>query len=254
MSQSDKDRIVALRALLHKYSHAYYNLNSTLVPDAEYDKLFDELVELEAQHPDFADPYSPTRRVGQTPLDKFVQFQHTLPMLSLEKAKTEEELIQFNKRITDSLDASAQIEFCCEPKLDGVALSLHYQHGLLTRAVTRGDGFTGEDVTQNAKTIKSVPLKLFGTDHPAFLEVRGEAYIPLQHFAQMNARMAESDEKQFANPRNAASGSLRQLDPKIAASRPLFFSAYAVGDYDDPSGQLDAASHHNRLQQLKQMG
>lgn len=252
--QADKARIVALRALLHKYSHAYYNLNTTLVPDAEYDQLFDELVALEAKHPELADEHSPTRRVGQTPLDKFVQFQHTLPMLSLEKAKTEDELTQFNKRIADSLDASAEIEFCCEPKLDGVALSLHYQHGLLIRAVTRGDGFTGEDVTQNAKTIKSVPLKLFGDTHPAFLEVRGEAYIPLQDFSQMNARMAQNSEKLFANPRNAASGSLRQLDPKIAAERPLFFSAYAVGDYDDASGQLDQASHYTRLQQLQQMG
>ncbi|WP_214000732.1 NAD-dependent DNA ligase LigA [Arsukibacterium sp.] len=254
MSHSDKDRIVELRALLHQYSHAYYNLNTSAVPDAEYDSLYDELVELESQYPDFFDEHSPTQRVGARPLDKFLQFVHKLPMLSLEKAKTEDELTQFNRRISDSLDSAAEIEFCCEPKLDGVALSLHYQHGLLTRAVTRGDGITGEEVTQNAKTIKSVPLKLFGKRFPAFLEVRGEAYIPLKQFELMNDRSVGSGEKLFANPRNAASGSLRQLDSKIAAARPLFFTAYSVGDVEDSELQLDQHSHYQRLQQLQAMG
>ena len=254
MSDSKKARILELTELLHQYSHAYYNLNTTSVPDAEYDELFDELVALEAAYPDFIQEHSPTQRVGAKPLDKFSQFEHTLPMLSLEKAKTEEELSQFNKRISESLDSESEITFCCEPKLDGVALSLHYQHGLLKRAVTRGDGFTGEDVTQNARTIKSVPLKLLGDEHPAMLEIRGEAYIPLSMFAQMNDRSGASGEKLFANPRNAASGSLRQLDAKIASCRPLSFSAYSVGDVEDTHTQLDQSSHYARLQQLQSMG
>jgi DNA ligase (NAD+) len=254
MSNSDKDRILELRELLHKYSHAYHNLNTSIVPDAEYDNFYDELVELESKYLDFSDEHSPTQRVGERPLDKFLQFKHKLPMLSLEKAKTEDELTQFNKRISDSLDSNDEIEFCCEPKLDGVALSLHYQNGLLKRAVTRGDGLTGEDVTQNAKTIKSVPLILFGKNNPAFLEVRGEAYIPLKKFELMNDRSVGSGEKSFANPRNAASGSLRQLDSKIASSRPLFFSAYSVGDFDGSDLQLDQYSHYRRLQQLQNMG
>ncbi|WP_372628163.1 NAD-dependent DNA ligase LigA, partial [Arsukibacterium sp.] len=254
MSDSKKARMRELTDQLQQYSHAYYNLNQTMVPDAEYDVLFDELVALEAAFPESVQPHSPTQRVGATPLDKFSQFEHALPMLSLEKAKTEDELIQFNKRISDSLDVESDMVFCCEPKLDGVALSLHYQHGVLARAVTRGDGFTGEDVTHNARTIKSIPLKLLGADQPAMLEVRGEAYIPLDLFAQMNERSGSSGEKLFANPRNAASGSLRQLDAKIASSRPLSFSAYSVGDVDDEHAKLDQSSHYARLLQLQRMG
>ena len=254
MSDSKKARMRELTDLLQQYSHAYYNLNQTLVPDAEYDALFDELVALEAAFPDSVQQHSPTQRVGATPLDKFSQFEHALPMLSLEKAKTEDELIQFNKRISDSLDVESDMVFCCEPKLDGVALSLHYKHGALARAVTRGDGFTGEDVTHNARTIKSIPLKLLGADQPAMLEIRGEAYIPLDLFAQMNDRSGSSGEKLFANPRNAASGSLRQLDAKIASCRPLSFSAYSVGDVDDEHAKLDQSSHYARLLQLQGMG
>lgn len=254
MNKLIKERISDLKELLHKYSHSYYNLNISLVPDAEYDELYDELVKLEKQYPEFVDPFSPTQRVGTTPLDKFEQHGHKVPMLSLEKAKTYEELEQFYKRILESLDATEEMEFCCEPKLDGVAVSLHFENGTLNKAVTRGDGYTGEVVTHNVKTIKSVPLTLFKNTYPKFLEVRGEAYIPLDKFEMMNVRSILKNEKLFANPRNAASGSLRQLDPKIASLRPLFFSAYSVGDFEDGDGKISSSSHYQRLQQLKSMG
>ena len=254
MNESIKSKISELRELLHKYSHSYYSQNFSIVPDSEYDKLYDELVELEKDYPEFFDEHSPTQRVGATPHEKFAQYKHIVPMLSLDKANKEIDLIQFNKRISDSLDNEKDIEFCCEPKLDGVALSLHYEHGVLVRAVTRGDAYVGEDVTHNARTIRSIPLKLFGDQHPEFLEVRGEVYLPLGNFEMLNVSSIIKGEKLFANPRNAASGSLRQLDPRVTSSRKLFFSAYAVGAIEDSKGIFSELSHFSRLQKLKSMG
>ncbi|MEH8020464.1 NAD-dependent DNA ligase LigA [Rheinheimera metallidurans] len=254
MTQSIVLQLQQLRQQLEEYSYQYYVLDNPSMPDAEYDRLYRQLQQLEAAHPELITADSPTQRVGAAPISKFGQVAHSISMLSLDNAFDAGEFHAFSKRIAERLDASAEFSFCCEPKLDGLAVSIRYENGLLVQAATRGDGYTGEDITSNVKTIRAVPLKLKGDKVPAVLEVRGEVFMPLAGFTAMNDKARSEGEKIFANPRNAAAGSLRQLDPKISAQRPLMFYAYAVGAVDDVSGLLDNHSHHQRLMQLKDWG
>lgn len=240
-----------LQTTLNEHNYRYHVLDQPSIPDAEYDRLYHQLKALEQQHPEAITPDSPTQRVGDQPLAGFVQITHQLPMLSLDNVFDEAQLQAFDERVHKGLGMSQDIEYTCEPKLDGVAISLIYKEGLLQTAATRGDGATGEDVTQNVKTIKAIPLKLRGSGYPAVLEVRGEIYMPKAGFEKFNQQAQQRDEKVFANPRNAASGSLRQLDSRITAQRPLAFYAYAIGVVD--GGQMPS-THYEILQQLKQWG
>lgn len=246
-------RMENLRQTLNQHSYQYYVLDNPSIPDADYDELYRELQALEAQHPELITADSPTQRVGAAPLDKFGQVSHQIPMLSLDNAFEAADFHAFYQRMADRLDQQIEFSFCAEPKLDGLAVSIRYENGLLVQAATRGDGFTGEDITSNIKTIRAIPLKLQG-EYPAVLEVRGEVFMPLAGFEAMNEKARASGDKVFANPRNAAAGSLRQLDPRITASRPLSFYAYAVGAVTDPNALLDSKSHYARLQQLKSWG
>lgn len=235
------ERIAALRAEIEAHNYAYYVQDSPTVPDAHYDKLLRELEALEAEHPHLVTPESPTQRVGAPARDGFATVQHEIPMLSLGNAFNAEELTQFVQRVGDRLDkAGSQTEpaFCCEPKLDGIAIALHYEAGRLVRAATRGDGAAGEDITANVRTIPSVPLKLRGNGWPEWLEVRGEVYMPRAGFKALNERALARDEKTYMNPRNAASGSLRQLNPAITRQRPLEFCAYGWGLIREPEKHL----------------
>src|SRR3990167_2245918 len=230
MSLADlKKEINQLKHRIDEHNYRYYVLDDPAISDAEYDKLFQRLRTLEKQHPDLITSDSPTQRVGAAPLKNFPEVKHDISMLSLENAFTDEDLFAFDQRVRDRLKIQAKIEYCCEPKLDGLAVSVRYEKGILVRAATRGDGMTGEEITENIKTIKMVPLHLRGDDIPEVLEVRGEVYMPLKGFELLNANAQKKDEKQFANPRNAAAGSLRQLDPRITASRPLEIFFYGVG-------------------------
>lgn len=222
-------RIEALRREIREHNYRYYVLDDPSVPDAEYDRLMRELETLEAAHPELVTPDSPTQRVGAEPADRFGEVRHVIPMLSLANAFSEDDLNAFYKRIRDRLGTDDDIEFAAEPKLDGLAVSLLYEDGKLVRGATRGDGVTGEDITQNIRTIKTIPLALHGEDWPQVLEVRGEVYMPRKGFEALNARARERGEKTFVNPRNAAAGSLRQLDPRITAERPLAMFCYGVG-------------------------
>ena len=223
-------RAAELRERLERWNYEYHVLDQPSVPDAEYDRTLRELQALEAAHPALARPDSPTRRVGAEPLDAFASVRHEQPMLSLDNAFSDEEFEQFHRRVLDRLgDPEAALEFACEPKLDGVAVSLLYRDGALERAATRGDGTTGEDITDNVATIRSVPLRLRGDGYPAVLEVRGEVYLLHEGFAQLNREAAGRGEKGFVNPRNAAAGSLRQLDSRVTARRPLQLCCYGVG-------------------------
>jgi len=247
----DTSEIDVLRDKLRHHAHCYYVLDDPEIPDAEYDRLFRQLQQLEKKHPELITQDSPTQRVGAAPLNSFKQITHQLPMLSLDNVFSEEELTAFNARVTDRLKTDEQLEFAAEPKLDGLAISLRYEHGVLVSAATRGDGSTGENVTQNIRTIESIPLRLLGDDYPNVLEVRGEVFMPKAGFEKLNEAAREKGEKPFANPRNAAAGSLRQLDPKITATRPLSIYCYSTGVVE--GGQL-ADSHSDILQQLKQFG
>jgi DNA ligase (NAD+) len=232
MPGSDADvraEIGQLREELARHNHRYYVLDDPSVPDAEYDRLMRRLRELEAQHPDLVTPDSPTQRVGGAALEAFTSVRHEVPMLSLDNVFSEDELRGFDRRVRERLVETGDIRYCCEPKLDGVALSLLYEQGLLVRGATRGDGSSGEDITANVRTIPSIPLRLRGEGWPARLEVRGEVYMPRAGFEAFNRRALDTDGKTFVNPRNAAAGSLRQLDPRITAQRPLEFCAYGVG-------------------------
>jgi len=251
-------RIVQLRAELDGHNYRYYVLDEPSIPDAEYDRLFRELQALEAEHPQLVTPESPTQRVGAEALSAFGEVRHEVPMLSLGNAFEEEDLRAFDRSVQGGLGlqggdlfaAGAEVEYSCEPKLDGLAVSLRYESGQLVRGATRGDGSTGEDISSNVRTIRNVPLKLQGEGWPQVLEVRGEVFMPKAGFDELNARQAESAGKTFANPRNAAAGSLRQLDPKITASRPLEFCCYGVGQV---SGEL-RATQVGMLEQLKTWG
>jgi DNA ligase (NAD+) len=253
MNPAIQQRLQQLKDQLAYHNQQYYVLDNPSIPDADYDQLFNELKQIEQQHPELITADSPTQRVGAAPLSKFGQISHQVAMLSLDNAFDADDFAAFYKRMADRIDASKDFEFCAEPKLDGLAVSIRYEQGLLVQAATRGDGFTGEDITANVKTIRAVPLKLQG-DVPAVLEVRGEVFMPLSGFEAMNDKARATGDKVFANPRNAAAGSLRQLDPKITATRPLMFYAYAVGAVEDPARLLNGKSHHNRLQQLKSWG
>ncbi|GIB68737.1 DNA ligase (NAD(+)) LigA [Vibrio cholerae] len=244
-------RLTELRKTLHEHGVRYYVEDAPSIPDAEYDRLMRELLELEAAHPELMSSDSPSLRVGGRPLDAFESVVHEIPMLSLDNAFDDGELESFYRRMTDRIPAVQHSAFCCEPKLDGLAVSLLYENGVLTRAATRGDGTTGENITENVRTIKSIPLRLQGADFPTRLEVRGEVFMPKAGFEALNARALKKGEKQFVNPRNAAAGSLRQLDSKITAQRPLAFYAYSVGVIE--GGEL-STSHYQRFLQLKGWG
>ena len=244
-------RIEELTTLLARYEHEYYVLDAPSVPDSEYDRLLRELAALEAAHPQWRSANSPTQRVGGAALTAFMPVAHELPMLSLDNVFNAEELQAFYRRVQERLVTETKISFCCEPKLDGLAVSLLYIHGELIRAATRGDGSTGEEITHNVRTIRSIPLRLQGEQLPARLEVRGEVFMPKAGFEKWNAKALAAGEKPFANPRNAAAGSLRQLDPRITAQRPLAFYAYGIGVAD---GCELPESHHGRLQWLRQFG
>ena len=244
------ERIQLLRQQLEQYNYQYYVLDQPTIPDAEWDKLLQELIVLETDNPEFFDANSPSQKVGGAPLDAFNQVAHHVPMLSLDNVFSEAELDSFVQRLSDRLNSIAPLAFCCEPKLDGLAISLLYQNGRFVRAATRGDGMVGEDVTENVRTIKSVPLTLLGDNIPEALEVRGEIFMPKKAFVALNEQMLKKREKPFANPRNAAAGSLRQLDSKIAAQRPLAFYAYALGETQGAWPD----THFGRLNALKELG
>lgn len=249
--QEVRERIAALRDELDQHNYRYYVLDEPSIPDAEYDRLMRQLQALEAEHPALVTPDSPTQRVGAAPLSAFAEVAHKVPMLSLDNAFSEEEMQAWDKRLRDRLDVEAAIEYAAEPKLDGLAISLRYEEGQLVQAATRGDGRTGEDVTQNVRTIKAVPLKLRGGDWPAVLEVRGEVFMPKAGFEALNERARKAGEKTFVNPRNAAAGSLRQLDSKVTASRPLAMFCYGLGEVD---GGAPAATHAGTMARLKAWG
>ena len=222
------ERVLHLREQLESHNYRYYVLDTPSIPDAEYDKLFRELQQLESEYPACASPDSPTQRVGAQPSAAFSQYTHRVPMLSLNNAFEEAEVLAFDRRVREGLERET-VEYAVEPKFDGLAISLVYENGLLTVAATRGDGFSGEVVTPNIKTIHTIPLKLHAEHPPQLLEVRGEVLMLKRDFENLNAAQRAKGEKEFANPRNAAAGSLRQLDSKITASRKLTFFAYALG-------------------------
>lgn len=222
------ERINWLKTRIEYHNYKYYVLDSPEISDTEYDKLFAELKALETLHPECVTNDSPTQRVGATPSEKFREATHILPMLSLENAFDDAELIKFDRNVCEGLGLNS-VEYAAEPKLDGLAVSLWYQNGVLTQAATRGDGHTGEDVTTNVRTVRTVPLKLLGGNYPAQLEVRGEIFITKSDFAWLNQHIEQERGKLFANPRNAAAGSLRQLDARITATRPLSFCCYGIG-------------------------
>ena len=247
-----QQQIDTLRQDLRRYEYEYHVLDNPTIPDAEYDRLFHQLKALEAAHPELITADSPTQRVGAKPLSGFAQIRHEIPMLSLDNAFSDEEFYVFVKRIEDRLIRLPEpLTFCCEPKLDGLAVSILYVNGVLTQAATRGDGTTGEDITANIRTIRNIPLQLLMDNPPARLEVRGEVFMPHAGFERLNQQALEKGEKTFANPRNAAAGSLRQLDPKITSKRPLVLNAYGIGiaeGVDLPN------THYDRLQWLKSIG
>ncbi len=248
---SPAEQIKQLRDQLNDWSYRYYVLDDPAVPDAEYDRLFRQLQALEGEHPDLISPDSPTQRVGDVPLEGFNEVRHAVPMLSLGNAFNDEELRDFDQRVRERLDVSGSIDYVAEPKLDGLAVSLVYENGELVRGATRGDGETGEDITANVRTIKSIPLRLRGDKPPALMEVRGEVVMTHRGFAELNRRQAEAEQKTFANPRNAAAGSLRQLDSRITAQRPLEFYAYSLAQLE---GENWPDRHSAILERLRQWG
>lgn len=224
------DEVARLREQLTRYNHNYYVLDDPLISDAEYDRLLRRLQQLETDCPEIRTLDSPTQRVGAPPLSAFAQVQHTVAMLSLDNVFDAEELADFDRRVRRKLQTSEQLVYACEPKLDGVAVSLIYQDGVLVCGATRGDGATGEDITANVRTVPSIPLRLTGRNVPKLLTVRGEVYMPLRGFEKLNQQAREQEQKIFVNPRNAAAGSLRQLDSRVTAQRPLAMCAYGVGE------------------------
>ena len=251
--ESVLQRYQCLKDDLNQHNHAYYVLDDPSIPDSEFDRLMRELQVIEQDYPSLITVDSPSQRVGGVALDSFSQVKHEMPMLSLDNAFSDSEMADFDRRIKDriNLDISQQMIYACEPKLDGVAVSLLYKKGLLERAATRGDGLVGEDITANVRTINSIPLRLQGKKIPEILEVRGEIYMPKAGFNQLNKKAKQAGEKAFVNPRNAAAGSLRQLDSKITATRPLEMCAYSVGQYQ---GEDKPESHFQMLQMLGGLG
>jgi DNA ligase (NAD+) len=248
---SIKNRLAQLKKEISAHRDRYYLLDDPIVSDTEFDQLFTELLRLENQYPQLVTADSPSQRVGATPLNQFQSVAHASPMLSLDNAFTEKEVLAFNRRIQERLKSQEAIEYACEPKLDGVAVNLSYVQGALQRAATRGDGQVGEDITLNIRTIQQVPLQLHGKNIPEYLEVRGEVYLPKKAFQRLNRRLSAAGEKPFVNPRNAAAGSLRQLDPKITAQRPLAFFAHSLGAIKEEDFP---AKHTLILQQFAEWG
>ena len=244
-------KIKKLRDEINEYNYHYYVLDNPVISDAEYDRLFRALQSLEAEYPESVTPDSPTQRVGATPLKEFPEVKHEIPMLSLDNAFDDSEVLAFDKRVIDRLKGFTEMEYACEPKLDGLAISLRYENGIFVRGATRGDGATGEDVTSNLRTVKSIPLRLLGTQFPAVLEVRGEVYMPKSGFLALNTAAEKKGEKIFANPRNAAAGSLRQLDPRITAKRPLALYCYSLGVVE---GMEMPSTQGEMLERLKDFG
>jgi len=253
MAADVKDKIQKLREQINYHAHRYYDLDDPVIADSEYDQLFQELLKLEEEHPELITPDSPTQRVGGKPLEEFKTVRHTHPMLSLENAFKEKDLLEFEERLQRFLKSDHGLTYMAEPKLDGLAVELVYDMGLLTVGSTRGDGRVGEDITSNLKTIRSIPLRLTPPDQlqlPDILEVRGEAYLSLEGFKNLNEQRLAAGESVFANPRNAAAGSLRQLDSRKTAQRPLEFFAYGVSD----TGQIPGSTQKELLEYLKKLG
>ncbi len=260
MPEAAAARVIELRDLITYHNERYHTLDAPEIPDADYDLLVRELNELERTYPALATPDSPTGKVGGAPLGLFAEVRHRIPMMSLDNAFSEDELRAWAdrlRRVVPDLDLDT-LAFTSEPKVDGVAMSLTYEHGRLTRAATRGDGVTGEDVTANVATVKVVPhtLKAAAGPFPELLEVRGEIYMPVADFAAMNEAQAAAGEKLFVNPRNSAAGSLRQKDPSVTARRPLSFWAYQVGEVDGApaNGPWPAGSQSATLKLLAKAG
>jgi len=246
-----QERVARLRETVNRHNYLYHTLDTPEVSDAEFDRLFHELKALESDYPDLVADDSPTQRVGSQPLDSFDQVVHEMPMLSLDNAFGEEDMHDFNRRVLARLGSNDDVAYACEPKIDGVAVSLLYEDGRLVRGATRGDGTTGEDITSNVRTIDSIPLTLMGKGYPQRLEVRGEIYFSLSGFEQMNNDALARGQKTFANPRNAAAGTLRQLDPRETAQRPLTMFAYSIGVV--ASGEMPA-THTEILARLGEWG
>jgi len=245
---TDAGRAEELRQQLREANHRYYVLDAPTLSDAEYDRLFRELTQLEEAHPELRTPDSPTQRIGAQPSEKFAKVQHRRPMMSLANVMSDEELAEFDARVHRLLGEDP-VAYVFEPKLDGLAVTLTYENGRFVQGATRGDGQLGEDVTANLRTIKSVPLQLRGRA-PSRLEARGEVFIPKADFARLNAEREAAGEPTFVNPRNSAAGSLRQLDPRETAKRPLSILFYDVGD----TGELHFSSHWDKLGKLKELG
>ena len=237
------ERAAWLKKELNRHAHAYYVLDNPTIPDAEYDKMYRELADLEEAHPDLVTSDSPTQRVGGKPLPHFDQVRHSVPMLSLGNGFSEEDIAGFDRRVREGLQANAEVEYATELKFDGLAINLRYENGTLVEAATRGDGMTGENVTPNIRTIRAIPLRLHTDNPPKVIDVRGEVLMFKSDFARLNARQRELGAKEFANPRNAAAGSLRQLDSRITAQRTLRFFAYGVGTLEG----VDMPSTHSAL-------
>jgi DNA ligase (NAD+) len=248
-----EQELARLRAQLNEYNYQYYVLDHPTVPDAEYDRLMERLKALETKYPELISPDSPTQKVGAAPISAFGEVEHEVPMLSLDNAFDAASFAAFEKRVHDRLKDESKVTWCCEPKLDGLAVSLLYEDGILVRGATRGDGRTGENITANVKTIANLPLSLRGQDYPKRLEVRGEVFMTKAGFEALNDSQRKQGGKIFANPRNAAAGSLRQLDSRITAKRPLRIYMYSMGLVDGEKVTL-ANSHYQRLQQLKGWG
>jgi len=250
ISSKDATRAEELRRLLARWLHEYHVLDEPSVDDATYDRHYDELVALEQEHPELITPDSPTQRVGAPPAGKFEKVQHLTAMGSLEKVTTESELLKWHDDVRKRLDSDEPVGYVLEPKIDGLAINLTYEDGVFTRGATRGDGETGEDVTINLRTINAIPLRMLGDDAPGLTEVRGEVYMPLSGFRELNERLVAEDKKPTPNPRNAAAGSLRQKNSAITASRPLSFWAYGIGVHEG----VPLTTHWETLQWLKSHG
>lgn len=248
-----RKKLESLRDRIRHHNYRYHALDDPEIPDIEYDRLLRELQALEAEHPELITPDSPTQRVGDAPISAFGTVEHELPMLSLGNAFSEDELQEFHRRVLDKLelDDTVELNYAAEPKLDGAAVSLLYENGALIRGATRGDGTTGEDITHNVRTIEAIPLRLLGKGYPDRLEIRGEVFMPKAGFDEYNDKARAAGEKTFVNPRNAAAGSLRQLDPKLTAERPLDMYAYSVGV---ASGGTLPARHSAIIDQLQEWG
>jgi DNA ligase (NAD+) len=251
MSIDIKQRAAELHNLINQYNYQYYVVDNPEVPDIEYDRLFRELQQLENDYPELKSASSPTQRVGGTALEKFSQITHALPMLSLDNVFDADELQAFEQRVCDRLNTTDKQTFAAEPKLDGLAISIRYENGILIQAATRGDGTIGEDVTVNVRTIQTVPLTLTGNNIPEVVEVRGEIFMPKAGFESLNQAQIAADKKPFVNPRNAAAGALRQLDSKITATRPLEIYCYGIGEIQ---GMAKPASHSEAMNLIKSWG